>query len=104
MGLGYRKIEDKIMAMNETKSTGVDYIYNLTCEDASHLGGPMGSEYTTHIFTKPFTTVKRAKQYAVNYVKKYHDDKLEWNANYKKHEWSCDARTHIFHIKGEQVL
>ena len=62
------------MAMNEISGHHL-WVYNLTCEDASHFGGPMGSEYTTHIFTKPFTTPKRAKKYAADYVK---EEKLEW--------------------------
>jgi hypothetical protein len=82
-------------------------VYNLTCEDASHLGGPMGTEYTTHVFTKPFTTLQKAKDYA----KKYHKgSKLEfiW-PEYAKWEqdssvrWHVDAGAYIFEIKKEKV-
>ena len=87
-----------MMAMNEITNNNF-YVYNLICEDASHLGGPMGTEYTTHVFTKSFTTPKRAKQHAEEYV----GEKIEWTKR-KTGEWSADARTHIFHIKGQQVL
>ena len=86
------------MVMNETKNRTWFYVYNLICEDANR-GGPMGLEYTTHIFTKPFTTPKRAKQYAEEYV----GEKIDWT-KHKTGEWFADARTHIFHIKGEWVI
>jgi hypothetical protein len=39
-------------------------IYMLESEDLTHLGGPMGSEYTTTNFRKYFSSVKKAKEYA----------------------------------------
>jgi len=32
--------------------------------DVSHLGGMMGTEYTTEMFTKYFTSAEHAKEYA----------------------------------------
>ena len=39
-------------------------VFQLESENLSHLGGPMGSEYTTINFTKPFASLDVAKEYA----------------------------------------
>ena len=39
-------------------------IFSLTSTNLTHLGGPMGTEYTTTNFIKYFTTVQLAKNYA----------------------------------------
>lgn len=39
-------------------------MYQLIAEDLSHLGGPMGSEYTTEMFRRFFTTLDKAKEAA----------------------------------------
>lgn len=49
-------------------------MYNLKSEDLSHLGGPMGSEYTTINYVKTFSTIKLAKEYAETEYGK----KIEW--------------------------
>ena len=39
-------------------------IFNMESENLSHLGGPMGSEYTTTNWVKPFASLDEAKAYA----------------------------------------
>jgi hypothetical protein len=76
-------------------------LYLLTCEDASHLGGPMGSEYTIKVFSKPFSTLPKAKAHA----RKYNGEWPSW-AKWKKIEkdvWEVDARTHIYTIVKQKV-
>jgi hypothetical protein len=41
-------------------------VWKVTKEDLSHLGGPMGSEYTTTILTKLFSE----KEKAIEWIKK----------------------------------
>lgn len=76
-------------------------VYNLTCEDASHLGGPMGTEYTTHVFTKPFTTLQKAKDYAKKYQKNW-PEHAEWIQD-SKTRWHVDSSAYIFEINKTKV-
>jgi hypothetical protein len=76
-------------------------VYNLTCEDASHLGGPMGTEYTTHVFTKPFTTLQKAKDYAKKYQKNW-PEYAKWEQD-SRTRWHVDTGVYIFAIKKEKV-
>ena len=39
-------------------------MYELTSQNLTHLGGPMGSEYTYDNWRKFFTTIELAKKYA----------------------------------------
>lgn len=79
----------------------------LGCEDASHLGGPMGTEYTTPMWSKPFSTVEKAKKYAEDYVKKkFCKVDIDWretvsSENEKYHAW--DAMRYIFYIRFKQM-
>jgi hypothetical protein len=41
-------------------------VYVLECEDATELGGPMGSERTTHLWTRVFSSLAAAKKYVLN--------------------------------------
>lgn len=50
-------------------------IWQLTAEDHSHLGGPMGTEYTTTLWTKLFTTRSGAK----NYVEHKESRPIKWH-------------------------
>jgi hypothetical protein len=76
-------------------------IYSLTCEDASSLGGPMGSEHTTHLFTKPFSSFEKAYDCAKKFA---HLDSIDWTKIEYKSEWSADTGAYIFKIKLEKVL
>lgn len=74
-------------------------IYVLTCESASNLGGPMGSESTQHIFSKLFKTLTAAKLYAKQYNIEW--DHVTWQRYGRK--WACDARTHLYSITLENL-
>ena len=43
--------------------------WTLEAEDLSHLGGPMGTEYTTTMFVRNFGTLEEAKTYAIRHYK-----------------------------------
>lgn len=75
------------------------FVFNLICEDASHLGGPMGTEYTTHLWTKTFSSVDKAKAYAEKYCKK---EEFRWEKG-ERGKWFVDARTHIFTIERQTL-
>ena len=56
-------------------------IYELRSENLTHLGGPMGTEYTYDNWRKHFDNLKKAKDYAQkDYDKNRPDEnkKLEW--------------------------
>lgn len=68
----------------------------LTCEDASHLGGPMGSEYTTLVFTKVYSSVEVAQKKAEEYQHGF-PEWARWKENDKK-MW-CDSGAYIWTIQ-----
>jgi len=45
-------------------------VYYVTATDMTHLGGPMGSEYTVDMWTKYFPTEAKAKKFAEDDYKK----------------------------------
>ena len=58
-------------------------MYSLTSENLTHLGGPMGSEYTTTNWRKYFETLEEAKEYA---EKDYNGkEKIKWSGSNKIH-------------------
>lgn len=82
--------------------------YELICRDLSNVGGPMGSETTSEIFRKAFTSVDKAKLHAEKDNKKRNDtaSKCLWKRNSNgswysgdllRHDYSIHVRT----IKGE---
>jgi len=80
-------------------------VYLLICEDASNLGGPMGSEYTTHVFSKVFSSLQSAKDYAKAHRERRGGkwpDWAEWKRDRKTH-WHVDAGTHIYKIDYQEV-
>ena len=75
-------------------------IYMLICEDASNLGGPMGSESTYHVFSKPFSSLGGAKEYAKSHNGKINKAPMDWKWRRDgKNRWSIDARTHLYSIE-----
>ena len=74
-------------------------IYSLTSEDLTHLGGSMGTEYSTTNWIKYFTTINLAKAYA---LKDYRiTDKnldIKWRGNH-----SGDLRWVSYDIKTIKV-
>ena len=77
--------------------------YELVCEDYTHLGGPMGSEYTTTIFRKAFSTVGKAKKYAENdHQKRRHDVEIKWK-NDNRIIYSGDLLSHAYSISKQKI-
>jgi hypothetical protein len=54
-------------------------ICTLVSENLSHLGGPMGTEYTTTNYSKPFKSIEKAKKFA----EKEYGNELKWLATDK---------------------
>lgn len=78
-------------------------VYELVKEDWTHLGGPMGSEYTTTIWNRIFTTLERAKEVAQNDHMEDDDRrnirwKLHSRGNEKKVWFSSDLLSHAYYI------
>jgi hypothetical protein len=72
-------------------------VYILTCEDASHLGGMMGTEYVIFVFSKSFDSTESAKKYAEEYQGGF----PSWSS-WKVHsngDISCDSSVYIWTIK-----
>lgn len=56
------------------------FIYQLISENLSGLGSPMGTECTWENFSKPFSTMDKAKAYAQkDYNKSCPKEVLEWH-------------------------
>jgi cytochrome oxidase Cu insertion factor (SCO1/SenC/PrrC family) len=53
-------------------------LYQLIYEDLTHLGGPMGSEYTTKSNFGFFTSVRKAQSKAENYHSQHSAEKIAW--------------------------
>jgi len=71
----------------------------LICEDASHLGGPMGSEYTEHVFSKAFPSILEAQKYAVKKQGKGRwPDYAEWTQQ-SNGNLTCDSGCYIWTIQ-----
>ena len=55
-------------------------MYTLTSENLTHLGGPMGTEYTYPNWTKHFTTMDAAKDFAqTDYSRNGCSKKIKWS-------------------------
>ena len=78
------------------------YIWETTREDASHLGGPMGKEYTTVIESKPFSDKDKAFSYLEKIAKKYGEklDKENWKGD---KFFAQDIRCEIVYIRKKEV-
>jgi len=75
-------------------------MYELRSENLTHLGGPMGSEYTTTNWRKFFKSLDGAKECA---EKDYADHKgsvpLKWTKNDKGKLSTGDLGYVMYHIK-----
>ena len=71
----------------------------LEIEDATNLGGPMGTEHTTTIGTEYFSTVDKAKQWANK--QKVNSWAPKWG-KYGK-EWAADVGCRIYTIRIVEV-
>jgi len=75
-----------------------DFVYSLDCEDASHLGGPMGTEYTVHVWSMIFADLDSAKEHAERYIK----EPIDWKKD--SISWYADVGAYVFTIKKARVL
>ena len=70
-------------------------IVMVEVSDHSHLGGPMGSEYTTHITSHACSTMKKALEWATKWVKNRRrgllPDNWEKISDREKRRWLADA-------------
>ena len=76
-------------------------IFQLTSEDLSNLGGPMGTESTTTNFSKPFSTLEKAQKYA---SRDYTSGKIEWRKNGRNKWTSGDLAYVMYSIEKIKVL
>lgn len=86
-----KKVDGKFVCKDGCRKSVI-----LVCEDASHLGGPMGTEYTTHLFSKQFPSIEAAQ----NYAKEFEENFSEW-ATWKKsgeNNLVCDSGPYIWKI------
>ncbi len=72
--------------------------YVLEIEDATNLGGPMGTEYTSTVGIELFETESAAKKYAEQHCKK---EKGEWVKSGDHSSW--DAGGFIYTIRIQEV-
>lgn len=76
------------------------YVYMLLIEDLSHLGGPMGSEYTTEVSNTPHATPESALAKAKKFYRGTWDKK--WDAILKRGTY-VDASSYGFKITRTAV-
>lgn len=80
----------------------INYVWQVIREDANHLGGPMGTEYTTLIETKNFNDRNKAFKYLKRIAKKY-EEKLD-KKNWKSYTHFCQDITYeIVEIKRMKI-
>ncbi len=59
-------------------------LFELVSENLTHLGGPMGTEETWNNWSKFFTTIEAAKEFAEkDYQKESHkkEERITWTKN-----------------------
>ena len=83
-------------------------IYDLVCKDASNLGGPMGMEHTTRLWSKLFNTKEEAMAYAEDWVKKRPNHPMngrswDWGEPHSSGAEGIDAIAHSFTVYPREV-
>jgi hypothetical protein len=81
-------------------------VFQLESENLSHLGGPMGSEYTTTNFTKPFGSLVAAKEYAEKDYRKQagkNGNEIKWVRENSTHVRTEDMGFVMYHIRRTPV-
>ncbi len=74
--------------------------YDLICEDYTRLGGPMGTESTSEIFRKAFSTPFKAKQFAEkDHRNRDHRKAIEWTTENGTQWYSGDLLSHAYSIE-----
>jgi len=77
-------------------------IFRLISKNLTHLGGPMGSEYTYNNFTKSFATLESAKSFAEDDYKG--EETIKWSHPNDTVWRSQDLGYVMYNIKKEEVL
>ena len=75
-------------------------IFKLVSTDMTHLGGPMGSEYTTTNFVKYFSSVDNAKKHAEKDFGDQRTEPIEWKKKNKSGFTSGDLRYVMYDIES----
>jgi len=84
-------------------------VFQLESENLSHLGGSMGTEYTTTNWTKPFGSLADAKAYAEkDYVrqtgkKNAADRPLVWVREHSRYVRTEDMGFVMYHVRRTTV-
>jgi hypothetical protein len=78
-----------------------EFVWEVKREDATNLGGPMGTEYTTFIETRLFGTKIKAWKYLEKIAKRY-DEKLD-KKNWKGNKFGQDIRCEIVYIEKVKI-
>jgi hypothetical protein len=83
-------------------------VFQLESENLSHLGGPMGSEYTTTNYTKPFASLVDAKAYAEkDYVRQTGKNAAErplvWVRENSRYVRTEDMGFVMYHVRRTSV-
>lgn len=73
--------------------------YELTANDLSHLGGPMGTEYTTISLRRNFNSKQEAKAFAANHYGK----PIKWIKQTPNKDYSGDLRYIDYTITKQTV-
>lgn len=80
-------------------------VYELKCEDASALGGPMGTEQTEFLWNELHKKKETAQKAALKHRKtSLYGGKVDadWKKNGKQLVW--DAGSYIYTISKKEVL
>lgn len=72
-------------------------MFKLKKEDWTHLGGPMGTEYTTTIWDKYFTTSAKAMKFAEKDHGKQ-DPPIAWVRKKDDVLFSGDLASHAYYV------
>lgn len=78
--------------------------FELVCTDLTNLGGPMGTESTSEIFRKAFTSVLKAKVFAEkDHNKRDRRSRIKWEKGRRKYWYSGDLLSHSYEIHNREV-
>lgn len=80
------------------------YIYNVVCEDATHLGGAMGTEYTTIKWTRHFASNAKAVKFAEAHIAKYSTPEYPNELERHGERQVCDTGHEIIIVYRAELL
>ena len=80
--------------------------FELTCEDLTNIGGPMGTETTSVIFSRAYSTLQKAKDAAEKDHKRRCNSMpwaIKWTDSGRRIN-SGDLSSHTYYIEKKKVL